>query len=58
MGLIIGVFVALAALIGDVVYTIAQSDKDKKEKAIGFGIVIFLVVVFLLVPTIIVFMTE
>ena len=57
MGLIIGVFVALAALIGDVVYTVVESDKDKKEKAIGLGIIIFLVVVFLLIPTIIVFTT-
>lgn len=38
MGLIIGVFIALAVLTGDCVYTIVSSDKDKWVKALGLAL--------------------
>ena len=38
MGLIIGVFIALAVLTGDCAYTIISSDKDKWAKALGLAL--------------------
>ena len=53
MGLIIGVFIALIALIVDTVYTIASSDKDAWFKGLGFLAIILVIFFGLILPCLI-----